>query len=34
MRQPVFAQHMWEAIPAATSAEHATELLIQYLTYQ
>lgn len=34
MRQPVFAQHMWEAVPTATSAEHATELLIQYLTYQ
>ncbi|MFJ3030973.1 hypothetical protein ACIP5Z_01570 [Rothia terrae] len=34
MRQPAFVQHMWEAVPTATSAEHATELLTQYLTYQ
>lgn len=34
MKQPIFVQHMWEAVPTATSAEHAAELLTQYLAFQ
>ena len=34
MRQPVFTQHLWEAVPTATSADHATELITQYLAFQ